>query len=237
MTGRRRQSPNDIELNPSNELGFLQEDDLGMSKICVICNEDCSNERRFQNEGGQYLHQRCYVHEHNPSGQPKPAPETVTNAHSLKLWEFVYCTVCDRPLKTYQCRAAVRERVADNGKRYQEIKLRCVQCGHKITELKKSDRFLPLLLLIFVGLGTTVELKNSFSGLSWSGVIIIYILPVCSGALAWWWLISNSRRDCKSILDRWSVKHGVDSSTWPKPIKHWVDLYGNNAGNWPPPSS
>ena len=61
MTGRRRQSANENELNSSNHLGFLQEDDLGMSKICVICNEDCSNEPRFKNEDGQYLHQSCHL--------------------------------------------------------------------------------------------------------------------------------------------------------------------------------
>ena len=32
-----------------------------MSKICVICNEDCSNEPRFKNEDGQYLHQSCHL--------------------------------------------------------------------------------------------------------------------------------------------------------------------------------
>jgi len=207
-----------------------------MAKICIICGEDCSSEPRFTDDDGRYIHRRCYGHEENLTGQLEQASQIATNHHSLKLWEFVYCTVCDRPLKKHQCRNVVKELVDDNGKRYQRIRLRCVQCGHYITECKKFERFATLLMVV-LGLLVFMELKNSVSGLSGSGYEISFYILVGSGALAMWWLFSNSRRNCKAILARWAGKHGVNSSDWPKPNKHWVDLYGNNAGNWPPPSS
>jgi len=207
-----------------------------MAKICIICGEDCSSEPRFTDDDGRYIHRRCYGHEENLTDQLEQAPKTATNHDSLKLWEFVYCTVCDRPLKKHQCRNVVKELVDDNGKRYQRIRLRCVQCGHYITECKEFERFAPLLMVV-LGLLVFMELKNPVSGLSGSGYEISFYILVGSGALAMWWLFSNSRRNCKAILARWAGKHGVNSSDWPKPNKHWVDLYGNNAGNWPPPSS
>ena len=87
MTGRRWQSANEIELNSSNHLRFLQEDDLGMSKICVICNEDCSNEPRFKNEDGRYVHQKCFSTEGHATQETAPT-NTQESSGWLTKWLF-----------------------------------------------------------------------------------------------------------------------------------------------------
>ena len=206
--------------------------------ICAKCGKPCDESNAFKNRLGRWFHNACVADHMSglPEGSVRHLTQIRSGGDSLSLEDFVFCNVCDRPLKKHQCRNEVIERRDQHGRRYQEINLRCVQCGDYIIELTKSHRLMPLLV-VYAGLVLMVDLTNSDSGLSWSGVIIGFCLPVGSGALALWWVISKSRRDCKAILYRWSAKHGVDSSTWPKPIKHWVDLYGNNAGNWPPPSS
>ena len=43
-----------------------------MAKICIICNEDCSNEPRFKNEDGHYLHQSCHLIQQAANKKKKP---------------------------------------------------------------------------------------------------------------------------------------------------------------------
>ena len=58
-----------------------------MSKICVICNEDCSNEPRFKNEDGRYVHQKCFSTEGHAT-QETASANTQESSGWLTKWLF-----------------------------------------------------------------------------------------------------------------------------------------------------
>ena len=58
-----------------------------MSKICVICNEDCSNEPRFKNEDGRYVHQKCFSTE-GQARQEIASANTQERSGWLTKWLF-----------------------------------------------------------------------------------------------------------------------------------------------------
>ena len=237
MTGRRRQSANENELNSNNHLGFLQEDDLGMSKICVICNEDCSNEPRFKGDDDRYIHQRCYVHEENLSGQLEPTPQGVNNHHSLKLWEFVYCRVCDRPLEKQHCRKRVVKRFVssgDGGEYKWVTRYYCTQCGNSASTYKRIHGFQPFLGPL---LACFIIPPWEWGGIEGGGWLLLTIGIWLFGGLFFvviWWMRGGQKRAYKGSLNRWVNTHGDNCSQWPTPGRDWVKKHGDDPAKWPP---
>ena len=59
-----------------------------MAKICIICNEDCSNEPRFKNEDGHYVCARCHAIQQDNDQQQVDETEAPT-----PKWA-VFCRYC-----------------------------------------------------------------------------------------------------------------------------------------------
>jgi len=64
-----------------------------VTKICIICNEDCSNEPRFKNEDGHYVCARCHATQQDNDQQqvdetkaPEPRWAVFCGYFGLALW-------------------------------------------------------------------------------------------------------------------------------------------------------
>lgn len=53
-------------------------------KICVICKQDCSNDPRFKDDQGNYIHESCYNRDQEQKAQPALAiiQASTENAHT-----------------------------------------------------------------------------------------------------------------------------------------------------------
>ena len=210
---------------------------LGVTKICIICYEDCSNEPRYKTEDGRYIHQRCYGHEENLSGQLEQAPQTATNHHSLKLWEFVYCRVCNRPLEKQHCRKRVVERTerSSEGHTTKLVTIYyCTQCGNSASAYKRTHDFQPFLGPL---LACIIIPPWEWGGIEGGGRLLLAIGIWLFGGLFFvviWWMRGGLKRDYKGILNRWVNTHGDNCSQWPTPGRDWVKKHGDDPAKWPP---
>ena len=60
-----------------------------MAKICIICNEDCSNEPRFKNEDGHYVCARCHATQQDNDQQQVDDTEARTPRWAVFYGHFV----------------------------------------------------------------------------------------------------------------------------------------------------
>ena len=207
---------------------------LVMSKICVICNEDCSNEPRFKNEDGAYIHQQCYVAEDDARTQQSAQPVKSMARHSLKLSSFYYCEFCDRPVKANEyLKWRYHERRNGNQDRTVYTIYSCTQCGKRVYTINFHHVYTTL-----TGLCVAVVLFPPWTWLSIRSFSKA-LLVIGVYALGWflWWLLSiglrTRKRRFKDILNRWVVTHGANSSAWPALGRDWVDEHGANPSEWP----
>lgn len=207
-----------------------------MVKICIICNEDCSNEPRFQNEDGHYLHQRCHVTEGEASNQQGVQPNKNMARHTLKLSSFYYCEFCDRPVKadeylkwTY---ASKRHEVTRTRGTIKTIHS-CTKCGKRVYTINLHHYYTTVtafLVAIVLFPPWTWSSIQSFSE-------ALLLVGVYAAAWFLWWLLSFGlrvrKRRLKDILNRWVITHGANPSAWPTQDRDWVNEHGTNPYDWP----
>ena len=206
-----------------------------MAKICIICNEDCSNEPRFKNEDGHYLHQSCHVTEGKASNQQSVQPNKNVARHSLKLSSFYYCEFCDRPVKAdeYLKWTYARKRHGPGTRGTSKTIHSCKKCGKRVYTINFHHYYTTVtafLVAIVLFPPWTWPSIQSFSE-------VLLVIGVYAAAWFLWCLLSFGLRVRKrrfmDILNRWTLTHGANPSAWPTQGRDWVNEHGNNPYDWP----
>lgn len=216
-----------------------------MAKICIICNGDCSNEPRFKNEDGHYLHQSCHVTEGKASNQQSVQPNKNVARHSLKLSWFHYCEFCDRPVKadeylkwtywTINGEPSLHGNPSDTRRASATTIHSCKKCGKRVSTINFHHYYTTVtafLVAIVLFPPWTWPSIQSFSE-------VLLVIGVYAAAWFLWRLLSFGLRVRKrrfmDILNRWTLTHGANPSAWPTQGRDWVNEHGNNPYDWPRP--
>ena len=132
---------------------------------------------------------------------------------------YVYCMVCDRPLREKECRSETVFRRDNSHTTYY-----CMVCNAIARKPFSMAAWVGIALLTcamaaisawFIDVAPVDDVEGTSK--NWYRYFLFFVLmaiPLFTFVIGW-----AKKSECKPIYDRWVMQHGTDPDKWPAPAK------------------